>query len=121
MVAGALNPKPWIFLLLTSDLRSLISMSSYRWNTSDFAVGYDAAAEVIHPYYLAIQDEILRLLKSTLDSLSGSGGPPSEPTTPRLTPRNAPSLIVDLGGGSGRLIERILDQSPLAHGIVIDQ
>src|SRR5690348_3673134 len=75
---------------------------SYRWNTSDFATGYDAAADVIHPHYLAIQDAILRLLDSRF------------PTPDSL-------LIVDLGGGSGRLMERILDRWPHAHGIVIDQ
>jgi tRNA (cmo5U34)-methyltransferase len=75
---------------------------SYRWNTSDFATGYDAAADVIHPHYLAIQDEILRLL--------GSRFPSSDSL-----------LIVDLGGGSGRLMERILDRFPAAQGIVVDQ
>jgi tRNA (cmo5U34)-methyltransferase len=73
---------------------------SYRWNISDFAAGYDATAEVIHPQYLAIQDEILRLLD---------------------LPSGPPSLVVDLGGGSGRLMERILDQWPLARGFVLDQ
>src|SRR5688572_14238396 len=74
-------------------------MSTYRWQISDLAAGYDAAAEVIHPHYLAIQDAILSLL----------------PLTP-----NAPALVVDLGGGSGRLMERILDKWPLARGVVID-
>jgi len=73
---------------------------SYRWNTSDFAVGYDAAANVIHPHYLAIQDAILGLLPAEL----ARGG-----------------LVVDLGGGSGRLMERILDRWPLATAIVVDQ
>jgi len=73
---------------------------SYRWNTSDFAIGYDAAAETIHTRYLAIQDEILRLL---------------------MLPADRPALVVDLGGGSGKLMERILDQWPLARGMVLDQ
>jgi tRNA (cmo5U34)-methyltransferase len=73
---------------------------TYRWNTSDFAAGYDAAAGIIHPHYRAIQDEILRLL------------PLNETTAP---------LVVDLGGGSGRLMERILDQWPAAKGAVVDQ
>src|SRR5262245_30282719 len=73
---------------------------SYRWNTSDFATGYDAAAQIIHPRYLEIQDEILRLLE---------------------LPAEGPSLVVDLGGGSGRLMARILDRWPLASGIVLDQ
>src|SRR5436190_368691 len=75
-------------------------MPAYRWNTSDFARGYDAAAESIHPYYTAIQDAILDLVAGHLNE----GG-----------------LAVDLGGGSGRLMERILNRWPLAHGIVIDQ
>jgi tRNA (cmo5U34)-methyltransferase len=74
--------------------------TSYRWNTSDFAVGYDAAAEAVHPHYRAIQDVILDLLP---------------------VPQDRPSLIVDLGGGSGRLMERILDRWPLARGVVVDQ
>src|SRR5262245_53306666 len=72
----------------------------YRWNTSDFATGYDAAAETIHPYYTAIQDEILELLESHLSN----GG-----------------LVIDLGGGSGRLMERILDLWPQVNGTIIDQ
>jgi len=79
----------------------------YRWNTSDFAIGYDAAAETIHPNYLAIQDAILQILHVTLDS---------RPPTP-----DSPPLIVDLGGGSGRLIERILDAWPSASAIIVDQ
>jgi SAM-dependent methyltransferase len=73
---------------------------AYRWNTSDFAIGYDCAAATIHPYYTTIQDEILRLLES---HLANSG------------------IVIDLGGGSGRLMERILDRWPQAHGIIIDQ
>jgi tRNA (cmo5U34)-methyltransferase len=75
-------------------------MTTYRWNTSDFAAGYDAVAEIIHPHYLAIQDAILDLLPASLDS----GG-----------------LIIDLGGGSGRLVERILDRWPRARAVIIDQ
>jgi tRNA (cmo5U34)-methyltransferase len=75
-------------------------MTAYRWNMSDFAVGYDAAAEVIHPHYLAIQDVILGLLPDAV----GRG-----------------ELVVDLGGGSGRLVERILDRWPLTSAIIIDQ
>jgi tRNA (cmo5U34)-methyltransferase len=41
-------------------------------------------------------------------------------TVPRLL-SPVPSLIIDLGGGSGRLLERILDRWPQAHGIIIDQ
>jgi tRNA (cmo5U34)-methyltransferase len=73
---------------------------AYRWNTSDFAVGYDAAAQTVHPHYRAIQDVILGLLPAALEQ----GG-----------------LVLDLGGGSGRLMERILDKWPKASGMVIDQ
>ncbi len=96
----------------------------YRWNTSDFAIGYDAAADAIHSHYTAIQDEILRLLSAVpclLSPRSGSEGPPSEPTNPRLLPHNEAPLIIDLGGGSGRLMERILDRWPQIQGVVIDQ
>lgn len=72
---------------------------TYRWNTSDFAVGYDASAEIVHPHYRAIQDAILDL----------------------LPPEDGPRVIVDLGGGSGRLMERILERWPLVTGVVIDQ
>jgi len=72
---------------------------TYRWQISDLAAGYDAAAEVVHPRYLEIQDRILSLLP--------------------LSSAN-PALVVDLGGGSGKLMERILDRLPLARGIVID-
>jgi tRNA (cmo5U34)-methyltransferase len=75
-------------------------MSDYRWNTNDFAVGYDAAAAVVHPHYVEIQDAILERLPQSLDR----GG-----------------LVVDLGGGSGRLVERIPDAWPAASAIVVDQ
>lgn len=75
-------------------------MFEYRWNTSDFAVGYDASAEAVHPLYREIQDAILERLPLG---------------------RNAAGLVVDLGGGSGRLIERVLDRWPAASGLVLDQ
>src|SRR5687767_6199565 len=75
-------------------------MSTYRWNISDFAVAYDQAAERVHPYYLELQDAILQQL---------------------ALPSDAAALLVDMGGGSGRLIERALDKWPLASGMVLDQ
>ncbi|MBC7853163.1 MAG: class I SAM-dependent methyltransferase [Pirellulaceae bacterium] len=75
-------------------------MSTYRWNISDFAVAHDQAAERVHPYYLELQDAILQQL---------------------ALPSDAAVLLVDMGGGSGRLIERALDQWPKAHGLVLDQ
>ncbi len=60
-------------------------MTKYRWNTDEAARAYDAAAEHIHPHYLEIQDEILQRLGQQ---------------------RAATPLVVDAGGGSGRLMER---------------
>jgi tRNA (cmo5U34)-methyltransferase len=75
-------------------------MTDYRWNVSDFAVAYDQAAERVHPFYLQLQDAILRELSFPLD---------------------AELLVVDMGGGSGRLVERILDKWPKSRGLVLDQ
>jgi SAM-dependent methyltransferase len=75
-------------------------MSTYRWNTSDAAEAFDAHAPAIHPFYVALQDEILRLLAN-------------ENTGRRC--------VVDLGGGSGRLMERVLERFPKARGVVMDQ
>jgi len=75
-------------------------MTKYRWNTNKAARAFDAAAEYIHPHYLEIQDEILRLL--------GLRDP-------------AATLVVDLGGGSGRLMQRVLELLPQATAVVIDQ
>ncbi|MEX0678504.1 MAG: methyltransferase [Pirellulales bacterium] len=72
----------------------------YRWNIADHAAGYDAAAHVIHPYYVEIQDTIL-------DQVA--------------RPRDAEFLLVDLGGGSGRLSEKFLARFPRATAIVVDQ
>jgi tRNA (cmo5U34)-methyltransferase len=79
-------------------------MSTYRWNTDAFAEGYDQAAHVIHPYYLDIQEAILAALPGGLGTEGFEPG----------------RLVVDLGGGSGRLVERILDRWPVS-AIVIDQ
>ena len=64
------------------------------------AVGFDAAAQHIHPYYLELQQTILNLL-----------------------PFGAQEdfLLVDLGGGSGRLAALALERFPRAHVIVVDQ
>lgn len=75
-------------------------MTVYRWNTNEAARAYDAAAEYIHPCYVEIQDQILHLLCQRSD--------------------DAP-LVVDAGGGSGRLMERILEQLPHAEGVLFDQ
>jgi tRNA (cmo5U34)-methyltransferase len=75
-------------------------MTSYRWNASSFAEGYDASAAFIHPYYDELQDAILALLPLSPDSTE---------------------TVVDLGGGSGRLGEKILARFPQSRVVVIDQ
>ena len=74
--------------------------AAYRWSTYVAAEAFDAAAEYIHPFYLDIQDQIL----AQLQSLS-----------------KEPAIVVDLGGGSGRLVERILARFPSARAILVDQ
>jgi tRNA (cmo5U34)-methyltransferase len=74
--------------------------AAYRWNTSVAAEAFDAAAEFIHPFYLDIQDQILAQLQFLAEE---------------------PALIVDLGGGSGRLVERILTHFPHAIAVLVDQ
>jgi tRNA (cmo5U34)-methyltransferase len=78
----------------------LNTMSDYRWNFSEFAVAYDQAAEMVHPFYLELQAAILQELPLRADS---------------------DVLLVDMGGGSGRLMERALDSWPKCRGIVLDQ
>src|SRR5687768_17355189 len=80
-------------------------MADYRWNTSPFAEGYDAAAPQIHPYYVAVQQEIVSLLTAFSKT------------------RTAAELlhVVDLGGGSGRLLEKVLAALPQATATIIDQ
>lgn len=74
--------------------------TSYRWNSSEAAEAYDRAAPVIHPCYEVVQDEILKLLQF--------GG-------------EEPFELVDLGGGSGRLAERVLERFAGARVTVVDQ
>jgi tRNA (cmo5U34)-methyltransferase len=74
--------------------------ANYRWNTSAAAEAFDQAAQHIHPLYTTVQDEILsRLPFDAAESL----------------------LLVDLGGGSGRLVERVLEQFSGARAVVVDQ
>lgn len=75
-------------------------MAEYRWNELDMARGYDQAAEYVHPYYREIQDVILQCLASH-EAQRG--------------------WIVDLGGGSGRLAERILATWPNSKVCIVDQ
>src|SRR4051812_20674065 len=74
--------------------------STYRWNTSDAAEAYDQAAPIIHPYYKKVQDEILSYLP--------------------FGPEEA-FEVVDVGGGSGRLAERVLERLAGARVTVLDQ
>lgn len=80
-------------------------MPEYRWNTSAFAEGYDAAAPEIHPYYKAVQEQIVPLLAEHAKSLGEANA----------------YHVVDIGGGSGRLLERVLTTLPRATATIIDQ
>lgn len=73
---------------------------AYRWDIKEFAEGYDEAAAVVHPHYVEIQDVILDQL-------------------PR--DRQESFWLVDAGGGSGRLAERVLDRYGHAQVVNVDQ
>lgn len=75
-------------------------MSDYRWNQDQAARDYDAAAPVIHPLYLDLQQALVDAL-------------PIDPL--------AEFRALDLGGGSGRLAERLLDRFRYATVVVLDQ
>lgn len=75
-------------------------MTTYRWNKTEYAVGYDAAAVHIHPLYAELQQQILHLLPQQA---------------------NDEFLLVDAGGGSGRLAALFLERFPRATAIVVDQ
>ncbi len=74
-------------------------MTQYRWNKQELAAGYDASAEYVHPHYLELQQFL----------------------TDMLLAADATGYVIDLGGGTGRLAERILAASPTARVLVIDQ
>lgn len=73
---------------------------TYRWSTSDAAESYDRAAEFVHPRYLDVQDQILAYLPFA---------------------DNDSFVLVDLGAGSGRLAERVLQQYPNVRAVLVDQ
>lgn len=75
-------------------------MADYRWNKAELAAGYDAAAPRVHPYYRELQDQVLAAI-------------PYEPSES--------FRLLDLGGGSGRLVERVLETFPFAEATVLDQ
>ena len=74
--------------------------TKYRWNSSEAAAAYDEAAPIIHPCYSKVQDEILDLLPFGEDEAFE---------------------LVDIGGGSGRLAERVLERFAGARVTVVDQ
>jgi SAM-dependent methyltransferase len=80
-------------------------MTTYRWNTSAAAEAFDAGAPAIHPFYVVVQDEILSLLAA-----EGSA-----------SNRREPAWVVDLGGGSGRLVERVLERFGESRAVLVDQ
>ena len=70
-----------------------------RWNHKPNAIDYDQAAPSIHPHYLRVQREVLEA----------------------LPPRGERTLhVIDLGGGSGRLIERLLEQRTDATATLVE-
>ena len=75
-------------------------MTDYRWNISETARDYDRLAPLIHPHYVELQDAMLDRLPF---------------------PEEGRFLVVDAGGGSGRLIERLLQRFPHAEATLVDQ
>lgn len=73
-----------------------MSTTAYRWDARQAAEDYDAAGPVIHPLY----DEVHRAVVAALPS--------------------GVSHVVDLGGGSGRLAERVLAARPAAAVTIVD-
>lgn len=79
-----------------------MSTQEYRWNQSQAAADYDGAAPIIHPRYIESQDSVLVALADQA-----------------FTSRTF--HVIDLGGGSGRLVERVLERFPQATATVVDQ
>ncbi|MEO1497471.1 MAG: class I SAM-dependent methyltransferase [Planctomycetota bacterium] len=73
-----------------------MTTTAYRWNQTDAATAYDAAAPHIHPHYHTVQAAVLKAL------------PPGA------------TQVVDLGGGSGRLAELVLAERPDTRLTVVD-
>jgi SAM-dependent methyltransferase len=72
----------------------------YRWNSTEAVRAYDAAAPTIHPLYDEVQRRVVDALPfATDDEFS----------------------LVDLGGGSGRLVERVLARFVNARSVLVDQ
>ena len=75
-------------------------IQNYRWNVADHAAGYDASAASVHPYYTELQEAILAQIDR---------------------PEDDDFLLVDLGGGSGRLVEKFLMRFKNARAVIVDQ
>lgn len=75
------------------------AQATYRWNTPLAAGDYDAAATEIHPLYETAQDAVIRSLPFATDQ---------------------PIRFVDLGGGSGRLVERLLHRYPASRATLVE-
>jgi tRNA (cmo5U34)-methyltransferase len=89
-------------LAVTLPLLRRMSTQDYRWNQSQAAADYDAAAPVIHPRYVESQDSVLAALADQAFT-------------------SQPFHVVDLGAGSGRLVERLLATFSQARATVLDQ
>ena len=76
-----------------------MSTNTYRWNADQAAADYDAAGPVIHPLYDEVQEAVVESLARAIES---------------------PVHVIDLGGGSGRLAERVLERFPQATVTVVD-
>lgn len=76
-----------------------MSTATYRWNAHQAAADYDAAGPVLHPCYDAVQAAVARAL----------------PFAPDAAVR-----LADLGGGSGRLAERLLCRYTAAEVLVVE-
>lgn len=76
-----------------------MSTATYRWNADQAAADYDAAGPVIHPLYDEVHETVVGALADMVES---------------------PSYVIDLGGGSGRLAEQVLERFPLATLTVVD-
>lgn len=73
-----------------------MSTATYRWNAQQAAADYDAAGPVIHPLYDEVQEAVVAALPEGVRH------------------------VVDLGGGSGRLAERVLASRPRATVTLVD-
>lgn len=78
-----------------------MTTTTYRWNQLSAAEAYDQAAPVIHPHYETVQNQVLQALAGSVE---------------RGTPH-----FIDLGGGSGRLLQRALTAHPKATATLVDQ